>query len=98
MPYLVKVGYDKKNVHGITSKGYFIKRSEREVYTEWGAIDVVGLQRKNFCWYQTIMYQTNKFCSVEKVLDFKNNKINQLLKEGYNKLPGTSRIYTNRIK
>lgn len=98
MPYLVKVGYDKNNVYGITSKGYFIKRSGKEVYTEWGAIDVVGLQRKNFCWHQTTQFQINKFRSIEKALDFKNNKIKELLKEGYNKLPGSSRIYTNKIK
>lgn len=98
MPYLVKVGYEKRNVYKVSSKGYFIKLSSNSVYTEWGAIDVVGLQRKNFCWHQTTMYQINKFRSVEKALDFKNNKINQLLKEGYNKLPGTSKIYTNRIK
>lgn len=43
MPYLVKVGYDKKNVYGITSERYFIKRIGKEIYIEWGAIDVVGL-------------------------------------------------------
>jgi hypothetical protein len=98
MPYLVKVGYEKHNVYRVSSKGYFIRRSGNSIYTEWGAIDVVGLQRKHFCWHQTTQYQINKFRSVEKALDFKNKKINQLLKEGYDKLPGTSRIYTNKIK
>lgn len=97
MPYLVKVGYDKNNVRGITSKGYFIKRNGKEIYTEWGAIDVVGLQRKNFCWHQSTMYQITKFRSVQKALEFKNFKIDALIKTGYNKLAGSSRIYSQNI-
>jgi hypothetical protein len=98
MPYLVKVGYDKNNVRGVTSKGYFIKRSGKEIYTEWGAIDVVGLKSKNFCWHKTTMYQITKFRSIENALEFKNNKIAFLIRTGYSKLSGSTRIYTYKIK
>lgn len=98
MPYLVKVGYEKHNVYKVSSKGYFITRSGNSVYTEWGAIDVVGLLRKKFCWHKSTQSQISKFRSVEKANKFKDQKIKQLLKEGYNKLPGTSRIYKYKVK
>jgi len=98
MSYLVKVGYEKRNVYKVSSKGYFIKRSGYSVYTEWGAIDVVGLLRKKFCWHKSTQNQINKFRSLEKANKFKDQKIKELRSLGYNKLPGTSRIYTNNIK
>jgi hypothetical protein len=98
MPYLVKVGYEKRNVYKVSSKGYFIKRSGKEVYTEWGAIDVVGLQRKHFCWHQTTQFQINKFRSLEKAKKFRVQKLKQMLREDYNKLPGSSRTYTFKVK
>ncbi len=97
MPYLVKVGYERKNTHLITSKGYFIKRSDTKIYTEWGAIDVIGLKRKKFCWHQNISSKVHRFRSVEKAIAFKNWKIDFLIRRGYNKLPPNSKIYRRRI-
>ena len=98
MPYFVKVGYDKKNVHSVTSKGYFIKRSGNHIYTEWGAIDVIGLKRKKFSWHLSTYSKPYPFKTTEEALEFKNNKIAQLIKEGYNKLPSTSIIYKQKLK
>lgn len=98
MPYFVKVGYDKKNVHSVTSKGYFIKRSGKHIYTEWGAIDVIGLKRKKFGWHLSTYNKTHKFRSLEKALAFKNKRIEILIKSGYNKLPSSSIIYKRKLK
>jgi hypothetical protein len=94
MPYLVKVGYEIKNLYGVTSKGYFIKRIGSSVYTEWGAIDVIGLKIKKFAWHKTTASKTYKFRSIEKALAYKKNKISFLIKRGYNKLPSKSKIYS----
>ncbi len=98
MPYLVKVGYEKRNVYKVSSMGYFIKRSGNYVYTEWGAIDVVGLLRKKFCWHKSTQSQINKFRSVENANKFKDQKMEELLRLGYDKLPGTSKIYKYNVK
>jgi len=34
IPYFVKFGYDNKNVHSVTSEGYFIKRSGKHIKNE----------------------------------------------------------------
>lgn len=93
MPYLVKVGYEKNNINKVTSKGYFIKREGNLVYTEWGAIDVTGLNKKKITWHKTTVYKYYKFKSVESAFDFKKKKILSLITEGYNKLSPGSRIY-----
>jgi hypothetical protein len=93
MPYLVKVGYEKHNLNKVTSKGYFIKRIGKQVYTEWGAIDVTGLKRKRFAWHKTTACKYYKFRSEELAYDFKKKKINSLREEGYNQLPSKARIF-----
>ena len=98
MPYLVKVGYEHKNLHGVTSKGYFIKRIGNTVYTEWGAIDVIGLKIKKFAWHITIYNKTYKLRSVKKALELKNKKIVLQIRRGYIKLLASSKIYKRMIK
>lgn len=98
MPYFVKVGYERKNLSKITSKGYFIKRTGKKVYTEWGAIDAVGLKRKKFNWHTTPQIWEYKCRSEKEALQFKNDKIAYLHKRGYSKLPSSTRIYSRRSK
>lgn len=97
MPYLVKVGIEKNNLHLLTSKGYLIKRIGYKIRTEWGAIDVVGLKRKKFAWHKATQVKVFKFKTIKAALEFKNNKIEYLIWKGYTKIPSTSRIYRRKL-
>ncbi len=95
MPYFVKVGYEKKNVYKLTSQGYFIRRSDKHVITRWGAIDVKGMHKIIFSWKGTKlpMEKIHKFRGVDKAKEFNERKIKHLLKNGFNKLPSSAKIY-----
>jgi len=97
MPYFVKVGYERKNVHLVTSKGYFIKRSRNSISTKWGAIDVIGLKRKKFTWHLSIGTKTYLFRSINKALEFKKERMELIRRKEYNKLPPNSIIYTRKF-
>lgn len=94
MPYLVKVGYERRNLLNVTSKGYFIKRVGTKVYTQWGAIIVSGLIKKRISWYKTTAYKYHAFKTITIANRFKKMKILSLLVKGYNQLPSGSRIYS----
>ena len=97
MPYLVKVGIEKNNLHLLTSKGYFIKRIGNKIHTELGAIDVVGLKRKKFAWHKSTQTKVFKFKTTKAALEFKNYKIENLIWKGYTKIPASSRIYRRKV-
>lgn len=97
MPYFVKVGFEKRNIRKVTSKGYFIKRMKKSIYTEWGAIDVVGLKKRKFSWHKTTMYQIHEFRTIEEALEFKYKKMRELLISGYDQLPSGLLIYKRRV-
>lgn len=98
MPYLVKVGYERYNKYRLTSKGYFIKRTGTKVFTQWAAIDAIGLKRKKFYWHKSVYSKTYNLRTIQRALQFKQEKISYLIGVGYDKLPPGTKIYMHKIK
>jgi len=100
MPYFVKVGYEKKNVHSVTSKGYYIYRSGKKVVILYGAIEISGLRNKRFTWCKEMWpyEEVYSFRSIQKAEQFKKERIRIRIRHGYNKLPSSSIIYKRKIK
>ena len=99
MPYLVKVGFDKKNLYKSTSKGYHILRKDKKVIIRYGAIEVHGYLHKVFTWYLGRYTKEEKypFSSIEKAKQFITERIKIRVRHGYNRLHPGTRIHNRQI-
>lgn len=95
MPYLIKVGYQKRNQSKITSKGYFISRTKNVVNIRFGNIVVESKRIKKFRWAgpnlgQRVSYAFKTTVAAER---FKKEKLQRRKQHGYQMQASPVRIY-----
>ena len=100
MPYLIKIGYQEENLSKTTCKGYFIVRTGKTVIIRWGAINAFGLKKKKFFWKSSnLPYELKKkFYSEQRAKNYRSEKINQKIDEGYSKLSSGIKIYKQNLQ
>jgi len=86
MPTFIKIGPLKRNLSGITSKGYVMYRKLNIVYIKFGPINS---ETRRFYWAGKVMPTSikRKFRTNEKAIIFYKNRINEMIRDDYKKLP-----------
>lgn len=87
MPYLVKVGYHAKE-NRLTSQGYFISRTGKNVITRWGGIYIKSNPVVKFFWKSyRVPEKIHRFSSEAKAKYFMQKKLAYFAKYQFDKLP-----------
>ena len=87
MPTYIKVGYEPRNKHKMTSRGFFIRRIGNTVSRKWGAIEVSGHTYKKIHWANGYpMLKLETFKTTKAANEFIRVAIRRKLSRGYEKI------------
>lgn len=91
MAYLVYIGSNTNNLHGLSSKGYHIIRRANDVIITYGAVVVSGRMKKRITWCKGYMIKVKSFKNKEDAEYHRSEKIKRRIRHGYEKI--STRIY-----
>jgi len=91
MPTFIKIGPLKKNLCGITSRGYVISRKGKIVLIKYGPINS---NNRKFYWTGKKLPRLvpKEFSTINEAIKFYNSKIRMVNNEDYRKLPPGKKI------
>ena len=95
MPFLLKIGYQKKNLSKITCKGYFISRKRNLIQIKYGGVLVKRGNKNKFFWKgpHLPLVKPKTFKNSEQAKKYFDSRINQKLNRGYTFLKEGVKIY-----